>query len=442
MPNSNVKNPPKTRWHRGAKFLGMAAQLVGQEVKARVKSGSLGSREISVADRVQQMKKFVTTVSELRGAALKAAQLIAVEMQGTFPKEVEAVLSRVADDAFRMDDRMLQLALESGLSLEQRKSLESMDRTAFRAASIGQVHRARSSGREIVLKIQYPGISESVESDIEILAKLLKIFELSNWKQVSFDELLIELKTVFLQETDYELELASLERMRNNFDHDSDYIIPESFPELCSKTVLALSYEPGESISKWLLTNPSVSDRRKIARSLLKLFFREFFEFGFVQTDANLGNFAIRESLEADPKLILLDFGSVKAFEPDFIAGYRQLIAAVLTQNQDEALHVAIRLQMLDVRESALVREAFWRVLQQIFVLFLPDAPVFDGGDRVRTQQYEDSVRASVLEFIRVLEFSPPPRSILFLHRKLGGIFQLVKSMGVIVDVREFLPLG
>ena len=161
----------------------------------------------------------------------------------------------------------------------------------------------------------------------------------------------------------------------------------------------------------------------------MNLYTKEFFHWHLVQTDPNFSNFFI----DGD-KMVLLDFGAVKSFTPEFVSMYSNLIEMVHTKNKKAAVEFAIEMELLDSQESDECFEAFYQMITASLSAFDVDKQPFNFNDG----QYFKNAQDCTFRFTRMVKHSPPPHSILFLHRKLGGVFNALKIMDAKIDISDF----
>ncbi|MCB0420520.1 MAG: hypothetical protein KDD61_05965 [Bdellovibrionales bacterium] len=212
---------------------------------------------------------------------------------------------------------------------------------------------------------------------------------------------------------------------------DSFFSAPKPYHDLSTEKVLAMEYCEGVTLNQWIQTNPGVGSRRIVGVKLLDHFVREFLEWNVVQTDPNFGNFLVQE----DPlKVILLDFGSTLRYSKEFIDEYKKTILVAQSGDVDKTFEQAVAFGLLDAREGQDVRQHFLLMMQLSIEPFVSMDQPFDFS----SLDYERRSRAAVLNFTKSLKFSPPPRKIIFLHRKLGGLFNLMKRLDVQIDLRPY----
>jgi aarF domain-containing kinase len=406
----------------------MAAKIAVQQGKKYIQSNP----DSKLATLVEQADTLVNHVGRLKGAAMKAVQTLSIEGYDFLPPEVMQVLERLQSQAPPVDSEILHKEMRDQLGEARMALLEDLSPEPIAAASIGQVYEARYQGQPVVIKVQYPGVAESVDEDIDTLKKLLQAFLTLNRKKIKFDELMEEARRVLKLETDYRKEAEALNRYKKLFS-GSDYQVPTLYDEFTTQKVLVMSKEPGLEYSLWLKTKPSTEKKQKVADQLLNLYIKEFFENQFVQTDPNPANFLITK----EGKMVLIDFGATIEFSEDFVRDYQTLIRRVFSRDRKAILQKVFDLNFLDPRESQEVQDLFIDFLLLSLQPFDPKLQPFDFSDK----EYSQTVRSEALQFSRKLKYSAPPKDLIFLHRKLGGIFMLLKQLNMKADLSDFRRL-
>ena len=207
--------------------------------------------------------------------------------------------------------------------------------------------------------------------------------------------------------------------------------VPEVFLEVSSARVLTLSFEEGISLSQALKDKLLTPDlRRHYAELFLKLYLTEFCSWGFVQTDPNLGNFLL-DLPRRD--LVLLDFGATREFGVNFRHLYSKLVMASVREDRAACIDLSIELNLLDPRESNVAKDSLFELLK------LSMRPFKASHFELNSNAYTQEMKALAIKLVRELKFSPPPKDLIFLHRKLGGIFQILRRLEVTLDLRAGL---
>lgn len=417
-------------------ILGRAADLA--KLAARV--GFKEMKSGSVQSRIEQAMLIAQSLSKLKGAAMKVGQLLSFDLNHYFPPEAIELLSQLQNAAVAHPFESIQNTLRQELGDEMYAKVENLSQTPLGIASIGQVHRAQFMGDDIVLKIQYPGVSDSIDSDLKILKTLANSFCVVSGRKINLDPLFAEFKSVLKQEVDYKSEAEFQKRYGvlaeglNRADC-CRFRIPRVVDELSTNRILAMTYENGVNLKTWISRSPSKLHREIIGRSLLDLYFTEFFEWRLVQTDPNWANFLIDDSLEI-PSLVLLDFGATRKYSKSFVENYIQLLILASSRESTALKSHAIEIGMIDRRESDAAFAAFEEMLSIAIEPFFATSSngCFNFADPI----FLDKSQIAAKELTRHLVHSSPPPGLVFLHRKLAGVYSILKSLKVELDVSDY----
>ncbi|MFN6936284.1 MAG: ABC1 kinase family protein, partial [Tsuneonella sp.] len=276
-------------------------------------------------------------LSHLRGAAMKLGQMISLDSGDMLPPELADIMARLRDNAHHMRPDQLQHVLAKEWGRDWRGHFRRFDPRPIAAASIGQVHRATThDGRDLAIKVQYPGVRESIDADVDNVATLLRVSGLLP-RGLDIAPLLGATKQQLAEETDYEREGAQMVRFRTLLADTPEFVVPELVPALTTSRILAMSFVEGRAIET--LESAPQALRDTIARSVIKLVLRELFEFGLMQTDPNFANFRYDEKTA---RLVLLDFGAARAIDGATAEGYRRLLAAGFAQDRAAVREAAV----------------------------------------------------------------------------------------------------
>jgi aarF domain-containing kinase len=376
--------------------------------------------------------KLAERLARLRGAAMKVGQLLSLEAKGLLPPEFAKVLEVLRADARPMPFSQLVRLLEEEYGSGWDRRFKRFSFAPMAAASIGQVHAAETEdGRRIALKIQYPGVRQSIDSDVENVALLFRLLSFLP-RAVDLRPILAEAKRQLHREADYRQEAAWLGRYRDLVAEQAHFAVPRVHEDFSTERILAMDHLEGIRIDK--LAGPGFDPplRDRVGAQLLELLFRELFEFGVVQTDPNFGNYLYEMG---SGRVVLLDFGSVRAFEPHFVAGYLDLCRAVLAEDRDAIRSAAMSIGYLGSDDPPHHQQA------AVDVIRLGSTPVrSQGAYDFGASDLVGRVRAAVSDlvfghgFVRV----PPPETV-FLHRKVVGTFLLCARLGARVDVQQLV---
>ena len=434
------ENNPKRR-HRAipssrAARLGAFGRLAGG-----VASGMLGegARRLARGER-PRMRDLVLTpgnvgrladrLSHLRGAAMKLGQMISMDAGDLLPPELAAILAQLRSQAHRMPPEQLRRVLDSEWGPDWRRRFARFNAIPIAAASIGQVHRATlPDGRELAIKVQYPGVRESIDSDVDNVATLLRVSGVLP-RELDLAPLLTEAKRQLHEEADYEREAAQMTRFVDWLDGHADYVVPRPLPELTTARVLAMDFIDGIPIEA--LADAPQEQRDAAMRDLMALVLREMFEFGAMQTDPNFANYRFQPDAG---RLVLLDFGAARDVDPATAQGYRSLLSAGLSGDRDAVREAARAAGFLGEAAVARHRPLVDRMIDIVVTEMSRPGP-FDFGDRgfvevLREQGMEMAADRSTWHI--------PPVETLFVQRKVSGTALLAARLEARVDVRELV---
>ncbi|KAH0558542.1 hypothetical protein GP486_004804, partial [Trichoglossum hirsutum] len=235
-------------WHYGGLATGMAFGAVGESVRRATGNGGDGGSLILSGGN---MERLVSKLSRMRGAALKLGQMISFQDSKLLPGPIQEVLQRVQDSADYMPATQRDRVLTSNLGSDWRDLFSSFDEVPMAAASIGQVHGAilRSTGQRVAVKVQYPGVADSIDSDLDNLSILLTASRLLP-KGLYLEKTIANARTELAWECDYEREAQCGRRFRELLKGDDVFVVPEVIGEASGKQVLTMERMDGIGVTK------------------------------------------------------------------------------------------------------------------------------------------------------------------------------------------------
>lgn len=423
---------PSSRLGRFWQYSGLATSMafgaLGESARRVVGGGEAGS---SLMLSEANMNRLVAKLSRMRGAALKLGQMMSFQDSKMLPPAIHQVLSRVQDSADYMPAPQRDEVLANNLGLEWRELFSEFADTPIAAASIGQVHRAKlaSSGQEVAVKIQYPGVRDSIDSDLSNLSLLLTASRLLP-KGLFLDKTIANARTELAWECDYVREAECGKRFATLLADESDtFTVPKVFDEACGPQVLTAEFMSGVGVTK--ATNLTQDDRDWIGSQILRLCLRELMEWRFMQTDPNWTNFLFDRPANTSRKLRLLDFGASRDFPEEFVTPYVQTLIAASQDDRARCRELSIQLGYLTGAESKEMLEAHVTSIMTLAEPFLESTTSLDEQGRYdfQNQTITDRVRANIGLMMRE-RLAPPPEETYSLHRKLSGAYLLCARLG------------
>jgi aarF domain-containing kinase len=346
------------------------------------------------------------------------------------PAPINEVLQRVQDSADYMPGSQRNQVLSSNLGPNWRDLFSSFDELPMAAASIGQVHGAvlKSTGQRVAVKVQYPGVADSIDSDLNNLAILLTASKLLP-KGLYLDKTIANARVELAWECDYVREAECGKRFQSLLRDEQDvFVVPSIIDEASSHQVLTMERMEGLGVTK--IQNLNQDQKDWIGTQILRLCLREITEFKFMQTDPNWTNFLFNASTK---KLELLDFGASRDFPDTFIQPYIQILVAAARGDRAACRDLSIQLGYLTGHESRAMLDAHIASVMTLAEPFRDSSPeTYHFSDQTITQRVRDLIPVMVRE-----RLAPPPEETYSLHRKLSGAFLLCARLGSRVRCRE-----
>lgn len=432
MSDQRYRKVPSARLSRLASFGQLAGGIAGGVLAE-------GARKLASGERPRLSDLLLTPanatrvteqLSKLRGAAMKLGQMISMDAGDVLPPELTDILARLRDAAHYMPPAQLNKVLIAEWGPDWRRRFKHFEARPIAAASIGQVHRATlPDGTLLAIKVQYPGVAESIDADVDNVASLLRI---SNLLPSTLDiaPLLTEAKRQLHEEADYVREAEQMLRYRQLLSGEEAFLIPAPYPEYSGKRILAMDFVPGQSIETLQSESQAVRDRTM--GGLLDLVLRELFEFGFMQTDPNFANYRWQPE---SGRIVLLDFGAARAVPKKTVASYRRLMLAGLAQDHDALRDALIEIGFVSPVTLQRHRPALDGMID-ILMAHLGRPGLFDFADR----SFVDRVRGHAETIIAdKAAWHVPPADTLFVQRKVSGTALLAIRMQARLPLLEMV---
>src|SRR5262245_47854944 len=387
---------------------------------------SADKRQQALLDtHIKNALKIVEGSKELRGAFTKLVQMLSMR-DDILPTEVLNVLSSVQSSVPPMDYGLIRRQIIDELGRPPENLFASFEEDAFAAASLGQVHKAQlKSGGDVVVKVQYPGVEETVEQDLRNIKALLHTFTLIGRdvmrQKIDQSEVYHELEERLHEELDYINEAKNIALFQKMFRDDREVMIPAVYPEISSRRVLTMSYLEGYPFADILKPGVDQPTKDWVAIKYFRVTWRQIFEFGTLHTDPHPGNYLVTYH----PKLAILDFGSIRIFPEAIREAYQGLAAAILRRDEAAMADCFVRLGFLDAGDDP---APMIRIMDVIFEPVLVDKK-YDPRDYV---SLERGMEVAQIGFEHRLFKAPGHR--VFLARALIGLDSYLKQLGTVAN--------
>ena len=423
---------PHSRLSRLAGLGGMAAGIAGGVALHGVRQLASGKRP-KASDLFltpSNALKLTRQLSQMRGAAMKIGQMISMESGDFLPKEFADILARLRADAKHMPRKQLIKVLDEAWGPGWRAKFKSFNMHPIAAASIGQVHKAvMPDGTVLAIKIQYPGVRDSIDSDVKNVAALLRMSGLVP-ANLDIAPVIEEGRQQLHQEANYEREAEYLQKFGELLTGNDRFLVPRFFPALSTDKVLAMSYCEGSPIED--MPDAPKETRNLIVKTLMSLTLKELFDFQLMQTDPNFANYQYNKESE---QIVLLDFGASRDIEPSVRTAYHALLSAAMSGDARATFDAAVNIGFIPAEMKAAHRTVILELIELI-IEPLTRAEPFDFGDPSLAQELRD--KAMPLATKRDL-WHVPPTEMIFIQRKLGGMYMLATRLKAVIDVRGLL---
>ena len=423
---------PKSRLARSAALGGTATRIFGTAAINSVSHWARGERPNfqSLLVTPANMQRLTTQLARMRGAAMKLGQLMSMDAGDMLPPEITEIMARLRADADFMPPKQLKTVLNAEWGDGWLRKFAEFNVRPVAAASIGQVHRALTKdGRDLALKVQYPGVRESIDSDVTNVGSLIRVSGLFP-AAFDLDPLLDQAKAQLRDEADYAREARHLQRYSERLKGDDRFIVPSFEPEFSTDRILAMSFVPGLPIER--AESFDQAGRDHLMATLLDLTLREVFDWQHMQTDPNFANYRLEDG---EGRIILLDFGAAVDI-PDWIkTGFRDLLRAAMAGDQmgirDHSLDLGFWSEDAPERDSAMILDMISYSCAQ-----LTADRVFDFSDTGPAQVMREKAEVMSRDMTHV---HVPPVETLLVQRKLAGMYLLARKFGARVNLNQII---
>lgn len=425
---------PSSKVERAGKFMKTGLKVGGNYIKHYAKKLVGSDTTQSELDQANA-DDIYAALSELKGSALKAAQMLSMD-QSLLPKEYTNKFAEAQYKAPALSGPLVVKTFERHFGKSPFALYDTFDLQASHAASIGQVHKATKYGKNLAVKIQYPGVGDSVISDLNMVKPVAK--RLFGWKDKDIDVYFQEVQERLVEETDYLLEQKRGIEISQKCAHIPNLAFPTYFPELCSQRIITMEWVEGKHLDTFLATNPSQENRNKIGQALWDFYNFQIHHLYQMHADAHPGNYLFQEN----GQVCILDFGCVKVFPEKFVKTYRQVLEPGVTEN--DALFRKLCIEMEAIRENEPDKELEARFLALIRggikLLCLPfHTETFDfADDAYFASLYAYGEEATQNKELRNTAPRGTPHAI-YMNRTYFGLFNILHELKANIRTRNFL---
>ena len=387
-------------------------------------------------------------LGKLKGSVVKIGQMMAMYGEHILPPEITRALHTLNDDTATLTWSGIEQTLQRLLG--DKLSELDVDPNPIGTASLAQVHRATviATGEQVVLKIQYPGVAEAIDSDLALFKRLLKVSNIVPQTR-ALEAWFEEIRDLLHHEVDYEVEAATTERFYERLIDDPRYIVPKINRKYSNNRLLCMSYEPGVTVTSETLQLLPAERLNAIGQAAIEIIMQEIFVWGEMQTDPNFGNYLVRVSDSDDEidKLILLDFGAIRQFDDGLLIIARSLLRAGYLHDHDAMQAAMTGYEFFNTMSN--------KVKNDVASLFLlatepfshpetnPDIPTdcLDTQNRYiwANSQLHSRLAEAARKAMQSFEFNLPPKEFMFISRKFIGAYTFLTVIDAHTDPEKLV---
>ncbi len=423
---------PVTKVQRAAKFISTGAKVGGNYMKHYAKkmvNPSMDKEELHANNATDIYK----SLSELKGSALKVAQMMSMD-KNLLPRAYQDKFTMAQYSAPPLSYPLVVKTFQKYFSKTPEQMFDTFTRSAVNAASIGQVHKATQNGKPLAVKIQYPGVADSVSSDLKLVRPFA--LRLLNMNERELDHYMAEVEEKLLEETDYILEVQRSREISEECGHIPNLKFPKYYDEFSSERIITMDWIEGKHIKEWMDTKPTQKAKNQIGQALWDFYHHQVHNLKQVHADPHPGNFIVQEG----DQLGIIDFGCVKVIPEDFYQGYFALIKKDLLINEEELNQIFYDLEFISDKDTEVEKAYFKGVFKEMISLLGKPFHVekFDFADNQFFEQiFQLGDRISNDKMFRKSRQARGSRHGLYVNRTYFGIYNLLNQLEAEVDTTK-----
>ncbi|TAF63786.1 MAG: AarF/ABC1/UbiB kinase family protein [Cytophagales bacterium] len=428
----NQDKIPTTKVERAAKFIKTGIKVGSNYVKHYAKkafNSEVSREELHEANA----KDIYESLSQLKGSALKVAQMMSMD-KNVLPKAYTERFTMAQYSAPPLSGPLVVKTFQKSFGKTPQAMFDTFNMEATNAASIGQVHQATHEGKKLAVKIQYPGVADSIRSDLKMVKPFaVTILQLPN---KDIEKYMLEVESKLIEETDYELELKRSIEISEACQHIENIVFTKYYPEFSSKRILTMEWLEGKHLKEFLETNPSQEVRNKIGQALWDFYDFQIHTHRAVHADPHPGNFLMRE----DGTLGIIDFGCIKEIPSDFYDNYFAVINPAILDDEATLMRTFYAMEFLFEDDSPALREFYIALFKQMIELLCRPFryDTFDFGDDAYFEEiYAFGDRMSKMKEIRESKQARGSRHSLYINRTYFGLYTLLNDLRAQVVIKK-----
>ena len=419
---------PSSKIERAGKFITTGAKVGGNYVKYYSKKMFDSQWDRKELDQ-DNAEDIYDSLSQLKGSALKMAQMMSMD-KNIMPAPYQHKFMLAQYSAPPLSLPLVVKTFKKYLGKSPNEIFDTFSANAVNAASIGQVHQAVKDGKKFAVKIQYPGVANSVSSDLKMVRPFAT--RMFNINSRDLDKYFNEIESKLLEETDYSLELQRSTAISEACSQLEGVHFPVYYPEYSAAHILTMDWMPGKHMKEFRAGNPSQEVRNKIGQALWNFYDFQIHTLKEVHADPHPGNFLFRD----DGTVGVIDFGCVKKIPDSFYKPYFSLLQIDFENREEELMQLFYELEFISASDSEKEKELFKKVFKQMIgLLGRPfQYPEFDFGDDTYFREiYEIGEKLSQSKEIRQSKIARGPSDGLYINRTYYGLYNLLNELKAVV---------
>jgi predicted unusual protein kinase regulating ubiquinone biosynthesis (AarF/ABC1/UbiB family) len=415
---------PTSKVQRATEFVKTGVKIGGNYIKHYAKKAVNPDLDRSSLDE-DNAKDIYESLSQLKGSALKVAQMMSMD-KSMLPKAYSEQFSMAQHSAKPLSYPLIVNTFKKYFDKSPTELFDTFTKDAVNAASIGQVHKATKDGKNLAVKVQYPGVAESVSSDLKMVKPLA--VQLLNLSEKDVDLYMSEVEQMLIAETDYDNELRQSKEISAACGHIKNLQFATYYPEFSCKRVLTMDWLAGVHLADFLATNPSQELRNQVGQALWDFYDYQMHELMCVHADPHPGNFLMQEN----GNLAVLDFGCVKVIPKDYYYHHFQVINPELFVDDAKLSKVFIALKFIYEEDNAEDRKYFFDLFKEMLAITLQPfrTEVFDfGNDEYFAGLYAFGEILTKSEKMRKSKKPRGSKDSLYLNRTYFGLYTMLHDL-------------
>ena len=427
---------PVTKVQRATRFIAAGAKIGRNYIKHYGKKlvDSTTTREQLHEDNATDI---YDSLSKLKGSALKVAQMLSMD-KNLLPKAYQQQFSMAQYSAPPLSYPLVVKTFHTYFGKAPGQIFDSFSHQASNAASMGQVHRATLKGKTLAVKIQYPGVSDSVKSDLAMVKPIaLRMFKLN---PVEYEEFIGEVESRLLEEADYKLELKRSIELSEKSKLIKNLVFPTYYPAYSAPKILTMDWLEGQLLGEYLKKGrPSKEIANRIGQAMWDFYHFQFHELKAVHADPHPGNFIITP----DDKLGIIDFGCVKEIPEDFYKIYFQLHHKDILNDADRLEKIFYQMRFIYPEDSENEKKFFKKVFFELLELLGRPfhTKQFDFSDPTYFQTlYSVGEKVSGMKEIRDSKRARGIKHAVYINRTYFGLYNILNELGATINTHSFVP--